>query len=135
MYGTTCIFGANLTLFTLQVFGSDDSWKCFATGIVGSDGHGIPPPAGWKEPDFDDSGWQQAVMHSGPRSDAWGYGPDNSCNGCNNVWAHNTGHANEGISSRGRVWHYAPNPTERSCPKIHTILAIAEHVQMNISTR
>jgi len=70
-----------------------------------------------------------------PRNDAWGYGPDNSCNGCNNIWAHVFGHANEGISSRGRVCHYAPIPTERSCPKIHTIIDVAEHVQMYIDDR
>ena len=70
-----------------------------------------------------------------PRNDAWGYGPDDSCNGCNNIWAHVFGHANEGISSRGRVCHYAPIPTERSCPKIHTIIDVAEHVQMYIDDR
>ena len=44
-------------------------------------------------------------MHAGPRDDRWGYGPANSCNGCNNIWKHVAGHANEGISQNAHwIW-------------------------------
>jgi hypothetical protein len=32
--GPTCVFRANPTPCSFQVFGSDDSWKCFSTGAV-----------------------------------------------------------------------------------------------------
>jgi hypothetical protein len=69
-----------------NTFSSDDTWKCWATGQTGGSGHNIDPPAEWERTYFDDSGWQNAVMHAGSRDDRWGYGPDDSCNGCNNVW-------------------------------------------------
>ena len=69
-----------------NTFSSDDSWKCWATGQTGSSGHNIDPPAEWERTYFDDSGWQNAVMRAGPKDDRWGYGLDDSCNGCNNIW-------------------------------------------------
>jgi hypothetical protein len=95
-----------------NIFSSDDSWKCWATGQTGSSAHNIDPPAEWERTYFDDSGWQNAVMHAGPRQDPvpdsgpdWGYGPDDSCNGCNNVWNHVHNGGDEGISSSAHwIW-------------------------------
>jgi hypothetical protein len=40
-----------------------------------------------------------------------------------------------GTSSRGRVCHFKSAHLHRTCPKIHTIMAVVEHdVPMNIST-
>jgi hypothetical protein len=64
---------------------------------VGSAGHNVEPPAGWQTTDFDDSSWEPAVMHSGPRDDRWGYGPSTSANGDNNIWTTVAGHGNAGI--------------------------------------
>ena len=47
----------------------------------------------FRSPSSQQDGWN-AVMHSGPQSDNWGYGPSQSCNGCDNIWNFNSGHAN-----------------------------------------
>ena len=89
-----------------QAFGSDDTWKCFANEM-GPDSHGNEPPSGWQLPGFDDSGWGNAVMHAGYLDDRWGYGPADSCNGCNNIWNYVKGDhlPVEGISTNAHwIW-------------------------------
>jgi hypothetical protein len=99
--------GAVLAQITVgdQTFGTDRSWKCWSDGALGAAGHGVPAPDGWNMQSFDDQNWPAAMMHAGPRSNDWGYGPGESCNGCNNIWNHVAGHEQPGILSDAHwIW-------------------------------
>jgi hypothetical protein len=46
-------------------------------------------------------------------------------------WLHNEW---EGMTRRGRVSHFKSAHRHSTCASMHTIVAVIEHLQMNIST-